>query len=536
MSSPPRLPMPVRDSARRSLSGCLAALGVLLLSVSAAPVASADTWDTLHTEMRDALASLSKEYFASGAAQRIEQRAAREGGYRHPWMIVVGLTGGMEGKDSAASGVVALNNLLNGGSSFTESGVLPLTYNNFHWQQAVSEVVEVVRAAQRDVDSLPGIHQPLIVIHGHSWGANSIVKMARELQKHKLEISLAIFIDSFSWQNPRLPPNIRYAVNFYQRAGILRGLPMRGSSKLAPEDPNATEILGNYRITPQTTRWGWSWNPLQPLFYRQHHLIAHDFRLKKYLQDLVGLKLNVLERSQDAERHGGPPKLFRRVAILGASVSSSEKAPSPGDLLARQMGTPEDSILVIAEGGAESSRHLEELDNISRFRPTLIVALDLFFHDFKLSLFLTESRQKYLRHYIARLHETGAVVVIGNIPPQVLLRHEHVNRFLEGLKAEFPRLIVIDVRGLMEAAEEGLHISEGGEERVYRREDLMADRVHPNELGSALVANIILKQLKERFPQQCGACQPVQQPPARPAAPRNIRGAAIGAVFSPSAG
>ena len=115
---------------------------------------------------------------------------------------------------------------------------------------------------------------------------------ARELKKEGVEISLAIYIDAFSWRNPRVPDNVRYAVNFYQRSGILKGFPMRGKSKLIPEDAQATLVLGSYQIKPQTEFWGWSWNLVQPLLYRHHHRIAHDLRLREYLLEIVNLNLS----------------------------------------------------------------------------------------------------------------------------------------------------------------------------------------------------------------------------------------------------
>lgn len=208
--------------------------------------------------------------------------------------------------------------------------------------------------------------------------------------------------------------------------------------------------------------------------------------------------------------------------ILGASVSSGEKATSPGLLLARHMGTPEDRILIIAEGGAESDQHLGYLDNIARFRPTLIIGVDLFYHDFKASLFLSESRRAYLRDYIQRLHATGAVVVIGSVPPQVLLRHEHVNRYLESLAPEFPRLILLDSEELMNKLERGeLRVTQEGRTLRLTREDLFADRVHLNELGSAYLANHILERLRAAFPMdevahRAGLPLPLQPPEAAP--------------------
>jgi hypothetical protein len=194
------------------------------------------------------------------------------------------------------------------------------------------------------------------------------------------------------------------------------------------------------------------------------------------------------------------PGLFDRVVILGASVSAGEKAPSPGLLLARHMATPEEQIFTFAQGGAASDRHRGFLDNIAALRPTLIVALDLFYHDFKASLFLTESRKQYLRDYVASLHNTGALVVLGSIPDLVLLRHEHVNRYLDQLAGEFPNLLLVDVQRQLDALDDGMAVRIGREKVVLKHQDVFADRVHPNRLGSTLMANHILDLLRDRLP------------------------------------
>jgi hypothetical protein len=479
---------------------------------------ASDTWDAIHLEMHEALAALSQEYFdtSPGSPARIRTDSP---GKESPllWMVVVGFTGGLDRKDSQASGIVAMRHHLE--NELGRHGeVLALTYNNFRWRRAAEDIRSAVREA-REEGRLPArTRQPLIIATGQGWGAGSISGLAKELAEENLEISLAIYIDCLTWRNPRLPSNVRYAANFYQRSGILFGFPFRGKSKLLARDPDRTTILGSYRISPRTDRWGWSWNVFQPLLYRRHHLMAHDVRLREYLLDIVELQRTALERLAAAEPPAAVTGLFDRVVILGASVSDGQKADSPGLLLVKQAGTPEEGIHVFTKGGASSSQHAGLLDNIARLRPSLIIALDLFYHDFKISLFLRESKKEYLREYIRRLHDTGAVVVIGNIPDLVLLRSEHANRFLGELAEEFPRLVVLDVRALNDQAKgEGILVNAEGRDIVLTRRDLFHDREHPNILGSTLLANFILESLRKSFPDRCPDFPPLELAPYLPA-------------------
>ena len=290
------------------------ATSVLVLVLFSLP-ASAEQRDTIHREMLDGLEQLFADHFVTGAAEDapLPESVAGVDDVTYPSMIVVGFTGGVERKDSKASGLAGMIRGLEAHANGREE-VLASTFNNLRWRRAATQTLEVVRAGRQEDAWLPGMHQPLIIVLGHSWGAGSIAKFARKLKKEDVEISLAIYIDAFSfvnvflfWRNPRVPDNVQYAVNFYQREGILKGLPMRGKSKLIPEDPYATRILGNYEVQPQTEFWGWSWNILQPLLYRHHHRIAHDPRLQNYLLAVVNLKIELLNQPAETTRLAESP-------------------------------------------------------------------------------------------------------------------------------------------------------------------------------------------------------------------------------------
>jgi hypothetical protein len=247
-------------------------VAVLVLGVSGPALARSDPpWLALHAQSRLALADLLRP-------QGVVEETGAATTAVMPRTVLVGFTGGMERRDSRRSGVVRLSRTVVEQLPDTP-GLEARVYSNFAW-----------RRAARDVRSLalePGAAPPLIVVYGHSLGAGAITKFARELSRHDLEVALAVYIDAFTLRSPRVPGNVRYAVNVYQRGGLLRGLPLRGRGRLTIDQPERTQLLANLRVRPESGHFGWHWNLVQPLLYRHHHRIGHDRRLHGFLLEIV---------------------------------------------------------------------------------------------------------------------------------------------------------------------------------------------------------------------------------------------------------
>ncbi|ODS52130.1 MAG: hypothetical protein ABS36_18430 [Acidobacteria bacterium SCN 69-37] len=261
----------------------LPALMTLALLGSAATPSRADDrpdaarWLVLQQQSRAALASL---------GHPVRNAVDDEASAAPTRLLVVGFTGGREGPDSRVSGLVRLRHQIE--ATFVDDpNVVALTYNNRDWDQAADDIAARVALDENPLaTAFPA--RPLIIVFGHSWGGGAITKFARRLGTHDIDVALAVYVDAFSLRNPRVPANVHYVVNLYQRAGIFRGFPLRGKSHLVLEDPSATTVLANLRIKPQTERYfGWHWNLVQPLLYRQHHRMGHDVRLHRYLLGLI---------------------------------------------------------------------------------------------------------------------------------------------------------------------------------------------------------------------------------------------------------
>ncbi len=63
-------------------------------------------------------------------------------------------------------------------------------------------------------------NEPSIIIYGHSWGGSQAVTLSQELERLDVPVSLTILVDSVhkpGHEDALIPPNVRNAVNFYQR-------------------------------------------------------------------------------------------------------------------------------------------------------------------------------------------------------------------------------------------------------------------------------------------------------------------------------
>ena len=84
-----------------------------------------------------------------------------------------------------------------------------------------------------------------IILFGHSWGASSVVYLARDLQRDGLPVLLTVQVDSIrkhGEDDSSIPPNVQQAINFYQSSGLLHGRPT-----ITAHDRSKTTILGNFR-------------------------------------------------------------------------------------------------------------------------------------------------------------------------------------------------------------------------------------------------------------------------------------------------
>ncbi len=183
--------------------------------------------------------------------------------------------------------------------------------------------------------------------------------------------------------------------------------------------------------------------------------------------------------------------------IIGASVSNNFAAPSPGDMIAKANDITEDKILKMARNGAESRTHDDYIRNrLQSF--DYIVALDLFYHDFKRAFVLQDREFKHVGEYIEKLAQHGKIVLLGTTLNIAGLRGTEIaRRRIIKLAKKYGNVHVLDVDSLYKELEKGLKYDVNGVKKTFTKSELMADEIHPNEKGNTVLANLFIDLLKD---------------------------------------
>jgi hypothetical protein len=149
--------------------------------------------------------------------------------------VVVGFLGGHDARDDDSKGVRQLALRLRDLSTSE-------TFSNRSRGLAEEFLLETL---DRNGD---GIIDPsesrTLVIYGQSFGGAATVKFAWRLANMRVPVYLTVQIDSVGTGDDRIPPNVAFAANLYQRNGWF----IRGENPIRAIDPSHTRILGNWKF------------------------------------------------------------------------------------------------------------------------------------------------------------------------------------------------------------------------------------------------------------------------------------------------
>ena len=83
-----------------------------------------------------------------------------------------------------------------------------------------------------------------LILYGQSFGGAAVVRLARQLKQMDIPVLLTVQIDSVGRNDAIIPSNVMRAANLFQRNGLI----IRGESFIHAEDPQKTDILGNFQF------------------------------------------------------------------------------------------------------------------------------------------------------------------------------------------------------------------------------------------------------------------------------------------------
>jgi hypothetical protein len=112
------------------------------------------------------------------------------------------------------------------GREIDRSGVRAHVYQDDQWAALARTIVREYQG-RRDAE-------PLVLI-GHSYGADDVIRIARELDKANVPVDLLVTLDPVT--PPPVPKNVRQALNIYQSNGawdalpFLRGVPVKADAQ-----------------------------------------------------------------------------------------------------------------------------------------------------------------------------------------------------------------------------------------------------------------------------------------------------------------
>lgn len=117
------------------------------------------------------------------------------------------------------------------GRKIEASGIRAHVYQEDQWRELCAEIIRKYR-------NVPD-PEPLVLI-GHSYGADDALKIARELQKHRINVDLIVTLDPVT--PPDVPTNVRLCYNIYQ-SNLLDGLPFFRGVPLEPASSRARNLV-----------------------------------------------------------------------------------------------------------------------------------------------------------------------------------------------------------------------------------------------------------------------------------------------------
>jgi hypothetical protein len=204
-----------------------------------------------------------------------------------PGPIVIGFLGGYVRHDDAVHTTVQVAKSLR---ETYPTAIHVATFENRRSDDAHTLIVNLLGAKSASALTAEQKRSAHIILYGHSWGACAVVALARQLKTEGIPVVLTVQVDSVSKagrDDQTIPDNVRYAANFYQDKGIIRGQP-----KIVAADTSRTTILGNFFFDYSAHPIACPEYPWYTRFFMRSHIeIECDQKVWQRVENLIREKL-----------------------------------------------------------------------------------------------------------------------------------------------------------------------------------------------------------------------------------------------------
>ena len=112
------------------------------------------------------------------------------------------------------------------GENLQKKGLKAGVYAGPSWRSLAGQIVDIRAQAEQDT---------LLVISGHSYGADDSIRLARALNEHDVVVDALVLVDPTT--PPKIPANVRRCINIYRSQPAtdwmpwLRGVPVEGENQ-----------------------------------------------------------------------------------------------------------------------------------------------------------------------------------------------------------------------------------------------------------------------------------------------------------------
>jgi hypothetical protein len=222
---------------------------------------------------------------ASAASSNAAPSSVRAGDDTRP--IVIGFLGGYVRHDDSVHTTVQVAKSLR---DAYPNAIHVATFENRRMDDAHTLILNLLGAKSASALTEQQKRSAHIILYGHSWGACAVVSLARQLKSEGIPVLLTVQVDSVSKagrDDQTIPDNVKFAANFYQDKGFIRGQP-----KIIAADNSRTTILGNYYYDYSSNPIACPEYPWYTRFFMRSHIeIECDQKVWQRVEGLIREKL-----------------------------------------------------------------------------------------------------------------------------------------------------------------------------------------------------------------------------------------------------